>query len=172
MREDGGRNTREPVSGQESALSLLPGTFAKEEVLSQQFQKGKEIHVVPGLSFLEVIPCTDHHLHREKQNGTALGNHTLPYPVAPLLHPHGHVEAQLGRAHTKRAEARTRTPGQPSKGLWSQARMCREQMISRSQVNDPMGRNGCGFLVAATAQWSLTSARGGYVKAKNRDGGL
>ena len=37
-----------------------------------------------------------------------------------------------------------------------------------SQVNDPMGKNGCGFLVAATAQWSLTSARGGYVKAKKQ----
>lgn len=40
-----------------------------------------------------------------------------------------------------------------------------------SQANDPVVRDGCGFQVAATVQWSLTSARGGYVKAKNQFGG-
>lgn len=35
-------------------------------------------------------------------------------------------------------------------------------------MNHPMARSGCGLHVAATSQWSLTSADAGYVKAENR----
>lgn len=81
-----GENTREPVSGQESAPEPATWHLCQRGSLKSAISEGKG-NTCCARAFSGGHPLgTDHHLHREKQNGTALGNHTLPpTPLHPCF---------------------------------------------------------------------------------------
>ena len=74
-----GGNTREPISGQESASEAATWHLCQRGSLKSAISQGKG-NTCCVRAFSGGHPLVTDHLHREKQNGRALGNHTAPLP--------------------------------------------------------------------------------------------